>query len=141
MLSELQKTQIVNAIKAAELNTSGEVKVHIEQKCPTDTPVERATALFTLLKLTETEQRNGVLFYISLADRKFAVWGDVGINTVVPADFWESVYATVKEHLSQGLLADGLAAGIAMTGEKLKAYFPYQSDDTNELSDEISFGE
>jgi uncharacterized membrane protein len=88
-LSEEQQKLIVEAIKEAELSTSGEVKVHIEEKCPSDDPVKRATKLFNYLALHKTAQRNGVLFYLAHEDRKFAVIGDKGIDKAVTILFWE----------------------------------------------------
>lgn len=130
---------IVEAIKQAEHNTSGEIRVHIEKKCKIDV-LDRAANVFAMLKMHKTELRNGVLFYLSVEDRKFAILGDVGINIKVPENFWDSVKNTVLEQFKQGNQTEGLIQGILMAGEKLKAHFPYQKDDVNELSDEISFG-
>jgi uncharacterized membrane protein len=134
-----QQQQIVEAIKQAEHNTSGEIRVHIEEKCKIDV-LDRAANMFANLKMHKTELRNGVLFYLSIEDRKFAILGDAGINAKVPADFWDSVRNAVLEQFKAGNQTEGLVQGILMAGEKLKAHFPYQKDDVNELSDEISFG-
>jgi len=134
-----QQKMIVDAIKQAEHNTSGEIRIHIEKKCKIDV-LDRAANVFAMLKMHKTELRNGVLFYLSVEDRKFAILGDVGINIKVPEDFWDSVKDTVLEQFKQGNQTEGLIKGILMAGEKLKAHFPYQKDDVNELSDEISFG-
>ncbi|MFN3849255.1 MAG: TPM domain-containing protein [Spirosomataceae bacterium] len=140
MFSEAEKDKIVSAIRAAELNTSGEIKVHIEEKCLADTPIDRAKELFFQLNLNKTAQQNGVLFYLAHGDRKFAVLGDAGIDKVVPADFWESTKDTLKSYFSQNQMVEGLCEGIKIAGEQLKKYFPYQSDDVNEISDDISIG-
>jgi uncharacterized membrane protein len=140
MFSEAEKEKIVASIKEAELNTSGEVKVHVEEKCLAETPLVRAKELFFHLKLDKTAQQNGVLFYLAYGDRKFAVLGDAGIDKVVPADFWESTKDTLKSYFTQNKMADGLCEGIKIAGEQLKKYFPYQSDDVNEISDDISMG-
>ncbi len=84
--------------------------------------------------------RNGVLFYLAIEDRKFAILGDAGINARVPSDFWDATKELMVEKFKLGLMAEGLIAGILMAGEQLKSHFPYQQDDVNELSDEISFG-
>jgi uncharacterized membrane protein len=139
-LSEEQQKLIVEAIKEAELFTSGEVKVHIEEKCPSDDPVKRATKLFNYLALHKTAQRNGVLFYLAHEDRKFAVIGDKGIDKAVTILFWESTKEILRNHFAQEQYTEGLCAGINEAGKQLKKYFPYQSDDKNELSDDISFG-
>ena len=134
-----QQKQIVEAIKQAEHNTSGEIRVHIEKTCKLDV-LDRAANVFAMLKMHKTQLRNGVLFYLSVEDRKFAILGDAGINAKVPADFWDSVKNAVIEQFKLGNQTEGLVKGILMAGEKLKAHFPYQKDDVNELSDEISFG-
>ncbi|MDP5120372.1 MAG: TPM domain-containing protein [Spirosomaceae bacterium] len=139
-LTEEQQKLIVEAIKEAELATSGEVKVHVEEKCPADDPVKRATKLFSYLALHKTAQRNGVLFYLAYGDRKFAVIGDEGIDKAVTALFWDSTKEILRNHFAKEQYTEGLCAGINEAGKQLKKYFPYQSDDKNELSDDISFG-
>jgi len=134
-----QQKQIVEAIKQAEYNTSGEIRVHIEKQCKIDV-LDRAANVFAMLKMHKTQLRNGVLFYLSIEDRKFAILGDAGINANVPENFWDSVKETVLEQFKIGNQTEGLIKGIIMAGEKLKIHFPYQKDDINELSDEISFG-
>jgi uncharacterized membrane protein len=134
-----QQNDIVQAIKQAELNTSGEIRVHIELKC-TGNVLDRASNVFAQLKMHKTEQRNGVLFYLALTDKQFAVIGDVGINKLVQPNFWDSVKNELKNSFSLGNYTQGLVNGILMAGEKLKSNFPYQSNDVNELPDEISFG-
>jgi uncharacterized membrane protein len=137
--SEKEREQIVNAIKEAELNTSGEIRVHIENNCPGDV-LERGMYWFGKMGIHETEQHNGVLFYLAVKSRKFAIIGDEGINKVVPDNFWEKIKVRMGHLFQQGEFAKGLQRGIIDAGEALKKYFPYQSDDVNELSDEISFG-
>jgi uncharacterized membrane protein len=136
--SKEEKKQITDAIAAAELNTSGEIRLHMEGKCEIDV-LDRAAYLFTKLKLHETEHRNGVLFYLAVHDRKFAILGDGGINKLVPENFWDEIKKTMLGYFKDGKFTDGLSTGILMAGEQLKANFPHQSDDVNELSDEISF--
>ena len=137
--SSPQKTDIVNAIKRAELNTSGEIRVHVEMSCK-GSVLDCAANIFAKLNMHKTEKRNGVLFYLSVESKKFAVLGDVGINKVVPLDFWDSIKSAMQEKFVQGNFAEGLVMGIEMAGEKLKANFPHQADDVNELPDDISFG-
>jgi len=134
-----QKKQITDAIRDAELNTSGEIRLHVEKRCRINV-LDRAAYIFSKLKMHKTEKRNGVLFYLATDDRKFAILGDAGINAVTPEHFWDDIKATVLDYFSQGSYADGLARGIRMAGEALHEHFPYQSDDVNELSNDISFG-
>jgi len=136
--SKEEKKQITDAIAAAELNTSGEVRLHVEGRCKIDV-LDRAAYVFSKLKMHETAQRNGVLFYLAVYDRKFAILGDAGINQLVPENFWDEIKETMLALFKEKKFAEGLSKGILMAGEHLKANFPYQSDDVNELSDEISF--
>ena len=132
-----QKTTIENAIKEAELNTSGEIRIHLAKNCGKDV-LDCAADIFAQLKMHKTEQRNGVLFYLAVNTRQFAILGDVGINIKVPDNFWNDVKNEVLSNFKQNKFAEGLSKGIIMAGEKLKEHFPYQSGDVNELSDEIS---
>ncbi len=131
---------IIQAIQSAEKNTSGEIRVHLEASCKEDV-MDRAAFIFEKLKMHETKLRNGVLFYLAIKDQKFAILGDAGINKVTPDDFWESIKTEMLTYFVEGKFSEGLERGIELAGEALKSYFPYQSDDVNELSDEISFGE
>ncbi len=129
------------AIKEAEMLTSGEIRVHIESNCEIDV-LDRATEVFAELHMHQTEQRNGVLFYVALEDHQFAVLGDAGINASVPDHFWEDITAEVISYFKKKKYAAGLARGIRMAGEQLQAHFPYnRHEDTNELSDDVSFGD
>jgi len=136
--SETEKDRVIKAIKEAELDTSGEVKVHVEEFCPEADPLERAKQVFLYLSLDKTAQRNGVLFYLAHGDRKFAVLGDTGIDAVVPSDFWESTRDTLRQYFLQEDFAGGLQMGIREAGKQLKKYFPYHHEDMNEISDDIS---
>lgn len=134
-----EKENITLAIKEAELNTSGEIRVHIEGKCREEV-MDRAVYIFEKLGMHKTELRNGVLFYLAVNDHKFAILGDAGINQVVPDDFWDEIKKSMLDFFSEKQFSEGLSRGIKMAGEQLKNHFPYQKDDINELSDEISFG-
>ena len=137
--SEQEQQVIVTAIKEAELNTSGEIRVHIEGKCKYDV-LDRAAYIFEKLGMHQTKLRNGVLFYLAVEDRKFAILGDAGINKVVPSNFWDETKSVMEAYFNRKEFAAGLAKGIQMAGIHLKKYFAYQQDDVNELSDDISFG-
>lgn len=138
--SEESKLKIRNAIRTAELNTSGEIRVHVEKHCKGDV-LDRAAYIFGKLKMHKTELRNGVLFYLAVEDHKFAILGDAGINQKVSDDFWEDIKDVMAVDFGEGKFDDGLSKGIVMAGDQLKKHFPYQVGDVNELSDEISFGE
>lgn len=132
-----EKKEIITAIGKAESNTSGEIKLHVERKCKGDV-LARAVSVFKVLKMHKTELHNGVLFYLAVDDKKFAIIGDSGIDKVVPDNFWNDVKEEVIAHFKDQNLAHGLTQGILMAGEKLKEFFPHQADDVNELSDDIS---
>ena len=136
-LSKAEEQEIVLAIVEAEKNTSGEIRVHIEEHTE-KSPLERAQEVFFELKMDETQDRNGVLFYVCVSDKKFAILGDKGINEAVESDFWDCTKDTVIANFKEGNFKKGLVEGILRAGERLKKNFPYQSDDTNELSNEIS---
>lgn len=136
-LTKQDEQEIVSSIVEAEKNTSGEIRVHIEEHSE-KSPLERAQEVFFELKMNETQDRNGVLFYICVSDKKFAIIGDKGINDVVESDFWDCTKDTVIANFKEGNFKKGLVEGILQAGQRLKHYFPYQSDDTNELSNEIS---
>lgn len=134
------KALIEQAIKEAELNTSGEIRVHLESKCSGD-PLQRAVYIFNYLKMYRTQARNGVLVYVAVGSRKYAIIGDAGINAVVPDNFWDGIKEQMQVNFAAGNYVDGLVQAIRESGVSLKRYFPYQSDDINEQPDEISFGE
>ncbi len=138
-LSKEDEQEIVQAIVSAEKNTSGEIRVHIEERSE-KAPLDRAQEVFFELHMNETKDRNGVLFYVCVADKKFAIIGDEGIDKVVESDFWDCTKDIVISNFKEANFKNGLVEGILRAGERLKKYFPYQSDDVNELSNEISKG-
>jgi uncharacterized membrane protein len=137
--SKEQREDIRQAVLNAELDTSGEIRVHIETSCKGEV-LDRAAFLFDKLGMHKTAKRNGVLFYVAVKNRRFAVLGDKGINAVVPEDFWDDVKNLLLNHFREERFTEGLIEGIELVGMKLKDHFPYQADDVNELSDDISFG-
>jgi uncharacterized membrane protein len=137
--TEENKLQIANAIRVAEMNTSGEIRLHIEKYCKSDV-LDQAAYVFEKLEMHKTQLRNGVLFYLAVEDHKLAILGDAGINQKVQEDFWNETKEIVLSKFKEGNLTEGLTTGILMAGEKLKEHFPYLEGDTNELSNEISFG-
>ncbi len=134
-----EREDIRQAILNAELDTSGEIRVHIEDTCSGEV-FDRASDIFKKLKMHKTERRNGVLFYLAVKNRKFAVLGDKGINAVVEDDFWDDIKALLLDHFREEKYAEGLIKGVELVGTKLKNHFPFQTDDVNELPDDISFG-
>jgi uncharacterized membrane protein len=134
-----QKLAITKAITQSELQTSGEIRVHIDSNCEVNV-LDSATVIFRKLKMHKTELRNGVLFYLAVTDKKFAILGDKGINEKVPENFWDNIKELMLDHFKKQQFTEGLCKGIEMAGEKLKTHFPLQSNDTNEITNEISIG-
>ncbi|TWO34473.1 TPM domain-containing protein [Seonamhaeicola sediminis] len=138
-LTSEEEQDIVEAIRKAELNTSGEIRVHIEKTSNGDA-TNRALEVFYMLKMENTKAQNGVLIYVAVEDRNFVIYGDKGINDVVAKDFWDSTKNIIQSHFKLGKFKQGLVEGILMSGEQLKKHFPYTDFDTNELSNDISKG-
>ena len=134
-----QVKAIESTIKSAEQNSSGEIRVHIENHCNVE-PLFRATKVFHKLKMHKTDLHNGVLFYLATKDKKFAIVGDAGIHKNVPEGFWDLVRDKMLTQFKQEKFTEGLCEGIAMAGQELKKYFPHSSSDKNELSNEVTFG-
>ena len=138
IFTKKEQELIANAIATAEKATSGEIRIAVDKHCP-GSAFERATEYFAELGMDKTAQHNGVLIYLAYEDHKFAIIGDRGIDSVVPDDFWETTQVAMKAHFLSGNLAEGIVAGVALAGEKLALYFPYQNGDVNELPNEIIF--
>lgn len=138
-LSKAEEQEIVQAIVEAEKNTSGEIRIHLEEHSD-KLPLERAQEVFFSLNMQNTKARNGVLIYVAVSDKQFAIIGDEGINQKVGNDFWNSTKELIISHFKNGKYKQGLVEGILKAGDQLKHYFPYESDDTNELPNEISKG-
>ena len=138
-LSKEDEQAIVEAICIAEKATSGEVRVHIEETSSLKA-YDRALEVFYDLKMNETKDQNGVLIYLAVDDHAFAICGDKGINDVVASDFWDATKDKMTLHFKNGNFKQGLIDGILDAGNQLKKYFPYQDNDSNELSNEISKG-
>jgi uncharacterized membrane protein len=138
-LTTEEEREIVEAIRVAEKNTSGEIRVHLEKTTDLD-PFDRALEVFNELKMDETQLKNGVLIYMAVKDKTFVICGDQGINEVVQNDFWDSTKDVMVAHFKNGNFKQGLIDGILRAGQELKKHFPWSEDDTNELSNEISKG-
>lgn len=138
-LTAQEEQEVVEAILTAENNTSGEIRVHIEPTASVD-HFERAREVFHLLKMDNTRDANGVLLYVAVHDRKFVIFGDKGINDVVSDTFWNDTKDIIQQHFKNGAFKQGIVEGVLKAGEELNAHFPWNSNDTNELSNEVSKG-
>ncbi|MCF8258991.1 MAG: TPM domain-containing protein [Flavobacteriales bacterium] len=135
-----QKAAIETAISQAERNTSGELRLYIEDHSADDV-LDRAAFIFNRLKMQETGLRNGVLIYMAVADQKFAILGDAGINAAVPDDFWENIKENMGTAFRKGDIEQGLITGILAAGKALAEHFPFNGQtDTNELPNDIIIG-
>ena len=137
LLAAADRKRVMAAIHAAEQMTSGEIRVHVQPRCGED-PVQDATRVFERLGMTRTAARNGVLIFLAVRDRRFAVIGDTGIHTAVGEAFWRTTAAAMTSHFTRSELAAGLEAGVLAVGEALKHHFPHQRNDVNELPNTIS---
>lgn len=138
-LTSEEEVAIVEAIRIAEKNTSGEIRIHLEATSKIDS-FDRAAEVFDMLHMNNTKQSNGVLIYVAVKDRTLVIMGDKGINDVVPPNFWESTKDIIITHFKDGDMKQGLVDGILKAGEQLKKHFPYRKNDVNELPDDISVG-
>ncbi len=138
-LSATEEQEIVKAIYTAEKETSGEIRVHIEQAENSDA-FSRAYEVFHLLKMDNTQARNGVLIYVAVNTKKFVIYGDKGIDAVVPDDFWETTKNSIQAHFKAGNYKQGLIDGVLQAGKQLSAHFPWTHGDVDELPNEISKG-
>lgn len=138
-LSDEEEQAIIQSILEAEKNTSGEIRVHIESHTPLD-HFERAKEIFHVLKMDNTKDENGVLIYVAVNDKKFVIFGDKGIDKVVPKNFWNTTRDAIQSQFKNGNYKQGLINGVLSAGNELEAHFPWKHDDTNELSNEISKG-
>ena len=140
LFSSNQIKEIELCIQNAELNTSGEIRVHIDKYCKGDA-LDFAKHIFHKQKMHETLLRNGVLFFLATKHKKFAIVGDEGIHKNVPEGFWDAVRNKMQNQFREGKFTEGLCDGIEMTSIELKKYFPRLASDKNELSNEVTFGD
>lgn len=138
-LSQKEEQEIVEAIRQAELNTSGEIRVHIEATTELS-HYDRALEVFKMLNMDQTKAENAVLIYVAVTDHKFVIYGDKGINAVVPDNFWETTRDVIQNNFKNGNFKQGLVQGVLKAGEELKAHFPWDEDDIDELPNEVSIG-
>ncbi|MEG1635191.1 MAG: TPM domain-containing protein [Rikenellaceae bacterium] len=138
-INKEEEKRLIAAIKSAELGSSAEIKVHIDKYCKGN-PLDEAVRWFLKLKMEQTKDRNGVLIYVAYKDKKVAIIGDKGINALIGETFWDSTYHLMREQFKKGNICEGLCDAIGNVSKKLKQFFPYATDDVNELSDDISYG-
>lgn len=134
-LARLDHTRIVSAIRAAEAETSGEIRVYLERGEMKDDPLAVATRKFVEFGMEKTSARNAVLILVAPRAQKFAVVGDEGIHQKCGAAFWNELVATMRAHFKREEFTDALVEAIGTVGRSLAEHFPRQPDDRNELPD------
>ena len=137
-LNEKEIKDLAVIISKAELLTSGEIRLHLEEKCQIDTET-RALEVFCSLNMGKTRLKNAVLIYISYGDQKFAICGDKGIHENVSNRFWKSLRNGLKRSFEKKDFFNGISVTIMECGRQLRTYFPYQHDDINELENHVTF--
>lgn len=139
--SVADKAQIVDAIRAAEKETSGEVRVYVESKNPFVDPIDRAAQVFYKLKMQETDHRNAVLLYIAMDHHELALFADEGIYQKTGEEYWNNAVKTMISQFTRDNISNGIEQCVRQIGQTLKEKFPYiPTEDKNELPDEIVFG-
>lgn len=133
-----EKLEVVRAIKEAELNTSGDIKVHFEKTAKRPDTFGRALQVFADMSMHHTINRNAVLIYLATKDKRFAIVADKGIHDIVPPSFWTHLKKNLEDKFRSDMFAEGLKEAIFLIGQQMKHHFPYFNNDDNELSDEIS---
>ncbi|MBK8845358.1 MAG: TPM domain-containing protein [Bacteroidetes bacterium] len=140
IFTEEERNAILAAIAEAEKNTSGEIRVFIDDHCHQSSPLDKAAYTFNQLEMYNTKLRNGVLIYLSIQDRKFAIIGDTGIHDKVGDGFWHSTRDIIMEHLRTNKVTEGIIAGVREAGNALSKHFPFEKSDQNELPNNLIFG-
>jgi len=138
LLTDSEEDAVIKSIRKAELDTSGEIRVHMEDHCKGEL-MDRATEIFEHLDIQKTKDRNGVLLYFAVKDHKVAILGDKGINAVVEEKFWDDKLKRIVDHFKKGEFKVGICNTVEEVGAKLKKHFPIKGDDKNELPDDISY--
>lgn len=138
-LTSKEEEEIVEAIRIAESNTSGEIRVHIERNCDIDV-YERALDVFHILKMDNTKEQNGVLIYVAVDNKSFVIFGDQGINNIVGIDFWNTTRDKIATQFKSNNFKQGIIDGITEAGKVLSKHFPWKHGDRDELENTISKG-
>jgi uncharacterized membrane protein len=136
-ISQLDEARIVAAIQEAERKTSGEIRVFISHK-KIEEPLATAQKEFVRLGMHRTRHRNGVLILVAPRTHQFAVIGDAGVHARCGDAFWLEVTNEMTAHFKQAEFTQGVIHGVQKSGELLSRHFPHQSDDRNELPDDIA---
>lgn len=136
--SAAEQELLVKAIEDAEMHTSGEIRIHLENFC-FGNEIKTAQKRFSKLGMHKTVERNGILIYIASMSKKIAVFGDEGIHSKLGKDYWDSLIKQIIDGFHHQRKAEALASAIVDCGKQLSQFFPRQANDKDELSNSISY--
>ena len=137
-LSNTEMASLVEAIKQAENQSTGEIRVHIDSTS-VDNNAKVAFDVFKKLGMDQTKERNAVLFHVNFEQHYLTIIGDAGIHQKVHQNFWDQLHDQITAEFAKGNYHDGLRNAILKTGFELKKHFPVSGENHNELSNEITF--
>lgn len=128
-------------IRACEDRHAGEIRFAVEGALSLaalkagKTARQRAIEVFSQLRVWDTENNNGVLVYLQLADRKVEIIADRGVNRLAGSATWESICHGMESHFRAGRFEEGALAGIHAIAACLAAHYPALGKKLNELPD------
>jgi len=136
-LDKLQHDKIVAAIREAEKQTSGEIRVFVSRH-ETQNPVADAQSHFIQMEMDKTREHNGVLIFVAPRSHQFAVIGDGAVHARCGDEFWQALTAEMSGHFKNSDFTQGIVHAIRKAGEILATHFPRRRDDQNELPDDVA---
>jgi len=137
--SKEEQTAIIDTIKETEKKTSIEIRIHIESSCK-ENIFDHAAYVFKKLKMHKTKQRTGILLYLALQDKKYAILGDIGVNQYVNNTFWEILCNDLKKDFENENFSEGIIKSIIRCGKELELHLPVGKDDIDELPNTVNIG-
>lgn len=137
-LTDPERASLVEAIKIAEDQSSGEIRVHIDAAEDSDF-AKKAFGIFQSLEMHKTKERNAVLFYVNFEHHYLTIIGDEGIHKKVKQEFWDRIHDEITAEFARENYCQALKDAILKTGNELKKYFPIDGENINEISNDISF--
>ena len=137
-LTKLEHDRIVQAIREAEMKTSGEIRVLIQRGKLKSDPVVAAQRKFRRLDMHKTRERNAVLIFVAPRAHKFAVIGDKAVHEKCGEEFWQHIVEEMRTHFQNEKFSHALVEAIEKIGKVLASHFPRARANANELPDEIS---
>ena len=137
-LTKDEELAITREIAAVELQSRGEVRVVVTSKWIINAE-HYAWKLFRKLGLDRTREHNAALILVAVRQRRFAVIGDAGLNTVVAADYWHAIADAMAHHLRNGSRGEAILTGVRLLGATLAEHWPAAGANPDELPNEIVY--